>query len=123
VRDQSALYEDQIIIIKSLIATARVDAAVEAAEELPTIQPTDPKLYLLAAGYLVKCGAAILARGDGNPQAEAIMARAVALLNKAVQNGVIRQKRTLEDKSLLPLHEREDFKKLLKSVDEPVHIG
>jgi serine/threonine protein kinase len=123
VRDQSALYEDQIIIIKSRIAVGDVDAAVEAAEELPTIQPTSPTLYLLAAGFLVKCAATTPATRDGKLQPESIMARAVALLSKAVQNGVIRQKRTLEDKSLLPLHERDDFKKLLKSVDEPVHIG
>ena len=50
--DQIALYEAQSIVIRALMAAGRMEAAMDAAEELPTIRQSEPKLYIQAAGLL-----------------------------------------------------------------------
>jgi tetratricopeptide (TPR) repeat protein len=121
--DQYSLFECHNILIRALIAGGQIDGAMSAAEQLPTIRPSDPALYVHAAAYLIQCANIMPATPAGRKQQEAILSRAVDLLGKAVQAKVIRVKRTLEEKSLLPLRERDDFKKLLKSLDDSVHIG
>jgi tetratricopeptide (TPR) repeat protein len=121
--DQVSLYETQSIVIRALIAAGQIDGAMDAAEELPAIRPSDHALYISAVDYLIRCANTMPATSDGGKKAEACLARAVDLLRKAVQNKAIRLKRTLEEKPLLPLRERDDFKKLLNSLDDTVHIG
>ena len=70
-----------------------------AAEQLPTIRPSDPALVVHAAEFLIRCADTMPATSDGRKQAEVALTRAVDLLAKAVRAKVIHQKSTLENKA------------------------
>ncbi len=117
------LLEDQLLLAQAMIAAGRLPDAMDAAEDIPSIHPNEPRFYINAAALLIQCGAAAPDTEAGRKLAESGLTRAVAVLRKAVQAKVISSKGTLDLKDLAPLKERDDFKQLRGSLDDSVHIG
>ena len=117
------LLEDQLLLAQALIAAGRLPEAMDAAEDLPSIHPSEPRFYINAAALLIQCAVAAPETEDGRKQSERCLARAVGVLRKAVQAKVISSKGTLDLKDLAPLKNRDDFKRLRDSLDDTVHIG
>ena len=121
--DQRLVMVDQILLGQALIAAGRLEEAMAAAEQLPSLRPADPRIYTHAVGLLIGCAGAVKDTSEGRKQAEDCLARAVGMLRNAVRAKVIRSRATLDEKDFDRLRDRDDFKALRDSMDESVHVG
>jgi len=103
-----AAIQDSSIILRELGETAR---AAEAAEQLPRVLPEDPNSYYYGAALLTKCMNASKDEDYGR--------RAVVILQKAVENGLIKDAKQLDFKEFHELKERDDFRRLRQSLEPP----
>ena len=120
--DQKCVVEDQGLLALALISAGRLHDATAAAEQIPSIRPTDPTVYIHAASLLVHCAEEASKAGD-RKQEEENLARAVGVLRNAVRDQVIRTRKSLDRPDLARLRDREDFKKLCDSLVESVRSG
>ncbi len=121
--DQVYLAEDQVLLTLALIDAGRLADAQAAAEQLPAIHPTDPKVYLHAATLLIRCANTAANSSEGQKLAEDSLARAVKVLGDAVRDHVIRIRAILDLPDLKPLRDRDDFRRLRDSMPESVRSG
>jgi serine/threonine-protein kinase len=121
--DKLYLAEDQILLTEALIKTGRLAEAQTSAEQIPAITPTDPKAYLHAAAFLIRCANAAANTPEGKQLAEDNLARAVKVLGDAVRDRVIQSRKILDIKDLAPLGDRDDFQKLRNSLNESTRPG
>ena len=121
--DQVYAVEDQILLTLALIDTGRLTDAQTAAEKVPEMCPTNLKAYLQSATLLIKCAHASANTTEGKSLVEDSLARAVKVLRDAVRDHVIRVRAILDLPDLKALHDRDDFQKLRKSLDESVRSG
>jgi tetratricopeptide (TPR) repeat protein len=91
-----------------------IEGAADNAEQLPRVLPDRSQSYLRAARFLVQCAHA---SGD---QGGKYFDRAVNVLKKGVEHGVIREAKDLDNRALDPLNSRDDFQKLRQSLKPAV---
>jgi hypothetical protein len=96
-----------------LLELGETAMAAKAAEELPRLVPEDPKSYYSAAALLAKCLNA--SKDEGQDYGR----RAVGVLQKAVENGLIKDAKQLDFKEFRALKERDDFHRLRQSLERP----
>jgi tetratricopeptide (TPR) repeat protein len=99
---QAAIGVSSIILIEG----GETAKAADAAEELPRLMPQDLKSYYNSATLLTKC----LRASTDEPQSYG--RRAVAILEKAVENGLIKEAKQLDYTEFRALRERDDFRRL-----------
>ncbi|HKM51811.1 MAG TPA: tetratricopeptide repeat protein, partial [Isosphaeraceae bacterium] len=96
-----------------LLELGETAMAAKAAEDLPRLVPEDPKSYYNAATLLTKCLNA--SKDEGQDYGR----RAVGVLQKAVENGLIKEAKQLDFKEFRELKERDDFRRLRQSLEPP----
>jgi len=96
-----------------LLELGETAMAAKAAEELPRLVPEDRKSYYGAAALLTKCLNA--SKDEGQDYGR----RAVGVLQKAVENGLIKDAKQLDFKEFHQLKERDDFRRLRQSLEPP----
>jgi tetratricopeptide (TPR) repeat protein len=84
--------------------------AAKAAEELPRLLPEDVASYYRAATFLTMCQTA--SKDEGQDYGR----RAVSVLQKAAENGLIKEAKQLNFKEFRELRERDDFRRLRDSL-------
>jgi serine/threonine protein kinase/tetratricopeptide (TPR) repeat protein len=114
--DRRMAMEAQGVLALTLIELGRIGEAIDAAAQLPVTGPADPPAYLHAVALLIKCARASPSTPEGHQLAETSLARAVSVLAEAVRTKLIRSTATLDLPALAPLRDREDFKRLRKSL-------
>jgi len=108
---------------ETLVRLGKHVEAVQAATELTRVFPDRGEEYYLAAGFAARC-VSLVDRDDHLPKAkcqelaQAYGDRAMTLLREAVQKGYRDAKRVKEDKDLDALRGRDEFKVLLKDLEE-----
>jgi len=96
-----------------LLELGETAMAAKAAEDLPRLVPEDPKSYYNTATLLTKCLNASKDQGQDYGR------RAVGVLQKAVENGLIKEAKQLDFKEFRELKERDDFRRLRQSLEPP----
>jgi tetratricopeptide (TPR) repeat protein len=96
-----------------LLDRGETAAAANAAEELPRLIPGDVNSYSNAAKLLMKC------LNAAKDQRQEYGRRAVGILQKAVDERLIKDAKQLNFKEFRELKERDDFSRLLKSLEPP----
>jgi tetratricopeptide (TPR) repeat protein len=87
--------------------------AANAAEELPRLLPEDVMSYYHAATFLTRC------MNASKDQDQDYGRRAVNILQKAKENGLIKEAKQLDFKEFRELIERDDFRRLRASLAPP----
>jgi tetratricopeptide (TPR) repeat protein/tRNA A-37 threonylcarbamoyl transferase component Bud32 len=117
------LFEDRGVRILALIDAGRLADAQAGANRLHETRPDRLESYVHAAALLSRCAGAAPVTTDGATLAESCRVSAVAILNKAHQQKLLRSPAPLSGPAFESLREREDFRKLLQSVAEPARQG
>ncbi len=113
-------YETRILLVRAKVeadAQARgrqIEGAAEDAEQLPGVLPDRSRSYVWGATLLVKCAQA--SGEDGGKYFD----RAVKVLKKGVEDGVIRAAVDLDDRTFDLLKSRDDFQRLRQSLKPAV---
>ncbi len=105
----AAVYVSSLILL-DLGETA---SSANAAEELPRLMPDDVNAYCNAAVLLIKC------LNTAKDQRQEYGRRAVGILQKAVDERLIKDAKQLNFREFRELKERDDFGRLLKSLEPP----
>ena len=96
-----------------LVDLGETASSANAAEELPRLRPDDVDSYRIAAVRLIKC------LNAAKDQRQEYGRRAVGILQKAVDKRLIKDAKQLNFKEFRELKERDDFGRLLKSLEPP----
>jgi tetratricopeptide (TPR) repeat protein len=110
---RSYLGDDFFVLAFTRVKQQNHAAAAKAAEQLPRLLPHDFQRYGDAAAILVECAEAA---GDDQERAESYLGRAVKVLVRAADLGLIATPKRLDDRAFNQIRERNDFKRLLEGL-------
>jgi serine/threonine-protein kinase len=116
------------LFAKTLVQLGEHGEAAEAAEQVPGVRPEALEQHLRAAALLTKCvGLASadrhLADAKRRDLEKKYAYRAVKILRSAVQQGLLKDVRGLDQEDFDPLRERDDFKALRETLETRAKVG
>lgn len=115
------LLEDYGVLCIAYLRANALARAADVAEEFPRLFPNEWSEYRRAAAFLMVC-ASKSPRSEssaGGAASEPFTSRAIAVLRRAVQGGVIKPEELDKDPEFKPLRKRDDFQKLIRGEGAP----
>ncbi|HKM52042.1 MAG TPA: protein kinase [Isosphaeraceae bacterium] len=120
------LYEALTLQMDLALESNQAERAARCAAQLVDVLPNQLSAYLIVAAGLSQCVKLAphenqLASGEREERADAYGRRAVELLRKAVERGLLRSSEPLKAEEFVPLRSRQDFIELFKELLDGQH--